>query len=69
MLVFLSIKFIFLYRIIAPKRLRDACLFEPTCSEYAILALKKFGFIKGWSLALKRIYRCKPPNGGCDFPN
>ncbi len=68
MLVFLSIRFIHFYRAVAPQRLRGACLFEPTCSEYAILALNKYGFIKGWRLALNRIGRCKQPNGGSDYP-
>ncbi len=68
MLVRLSIKLIYLYRLIAPKRLRKACLFEPTCSEYSILALKKYGLIKGWSMSLKRIISCKQPNGGIDYP-
>lgn len=67
-MVRLSIGFIHLYRFIAPKRVRRACLFKPTCSEYAVLALKKFGFRKGWSMAFKRISNCKQPNGGIDFP-
>lgn len=68
MLVWLSIKFILFYRAVAPQRLRDSCLYEPTCSEYSVLALKKYGFIKGWSLSLKRITSCKQPNGGIDYP-
>ncbi|ADZ91984.1 membrane protein insertion efficiency factor YidD [Marinomonas mediterranea] len=67
-MIWLSIKLILFYRAIAPKRLRNSCLFEPTCSEYAILALKKYGFSKGWSLSFKRITNCKQPNGGVDYP-
>ena len=67
-LVWFSIRLILLYRIVAPKRLRDSCLFEPTCSEYAVLALKKYGFLKGSSLSLKRIASCKQPHGGIDYP-
>lgn len=67
-MVRLSVLLIYLYRYLAPKRLRVACLFEPTCSEYAILALKKYGFIRGWSKAINRITRCKQPNGGIDYP-
>ncbi|MCK6263962.1 membrane protein insertion efficiency factor YidD [Vibrio sp. ZSDE26] len=66
MLVNVSLKLIYLYRLIAPRRFRDSCLFEPTCSEYAILALNKYGFFTGWVLALRRIGRCKHPNGGVD---
>ncbi|EPZ5901347.1 membrane protein insertion efficiency factor YidD [Vibrio fluvialis] len=67
-MVWLSIRLIYLYRIIAPNKLRQSCLFEPSCSEYAILALKKHGFVKGWQVALIRISRCKQPNGGVDYP-
>ncbi|KAA1160985.1 membrane protein insertion efficiency factor YidD [Pseudoalteromonas fuliginea] len=67
-MVWLSIKLIYFYRIIAPQRLRNSCLFEPTCSEYAILALKKYGFFRGWFLSFKRISSCKQPNGGIDYP-
>ncbi|EKO3451601.1 membrane protein insertion efficiency factor YidD [Vibrio fluvialis] len=61
-------RLIYLYRIIAPNKLRQSCLFEPSCSEYAILSLKKHGFVKGWQVALNRISRCKQPNGGVDYP-
>jgi len=46
------------------------CRFYPTCSEYGLLAIKKYGFIRGWIKTIKRIRRCKPDNyGSCvDFP-
>ncbi len=68
MLVKLSIKVIKLYQRLAPQKIRDACRFEPTCSNYAILALQKYGFWKGWKMALNRLGRCKYPNGGEDLP-
>ncbi|MDR2126424.1 MAG: membrane protein insertion efficiency factor YidD [Prevotellaceae bacterium] len=37
-----------------------SCRFTPTCSEYAIIALKKHGLIKGLWLAAKRILSCHP---------
>lgn len=40
------------------------CRFTPTCSEYGLEAIKKYGFIKGWSKALWRIMRCNPFNKG-----
>lgn len=40
-----------------------SCRFVPTCSEYALQALKKYGPIKGSWLALKRILRCHPGGG------
>ncbi|MBQ5357985.1 MAG: membrane protein insertion efficiency factor YidD [Alistipes sp.] len=40
-----------------------ACRFTPTCSQYALEALKKYGPIKGGWLALRRILRCHPWGG------
>lgn len=39
------------------------CRFYPTCSNYALEALEKYGFFKGWYLAIKRILRCNPWGG------
>ncbi|MGM9670284.1 MAG: membrane protein insertion efficiency factor YidD [Oscillospiraceae bacterium] len=36
------------------------CRFIPTCSEYALEALEKYGVLKGSWLAIKRISRCHP---------
>jgi len=45
------------------------CKFQPTCSSYAIEALKKYGFIKGWPKSLWRVMRCNPWScGGIDHP-
>ena len=44
-----------------------SCRFYPTCSEYAMIALKRYGFAKGTWLAIKRICRCNPwHKGGYD---
>ncbi|MGI6552400.1 MAG: membrane protein insertion efficiency factor YidD [Bacillota bacterium] len=40
------------------------CRFYPTCSQYAILSLEKYGLVKGSLLALKRISRCHPFHPG-----
>jgi uncharacterized protein len=40
-----------------------ACRFTPTCSEYTIVALEKFGTAKGLSLGIKRFLRCHPWGG------
>jgi putative membrane protein insertion efficiency factor len=43
------------------------CLYLPTCSEYAYIALHRFGAVKGSWLALKRLARCHPfAKGGLD---
>ena len=43
------------------------CLYLPTCSEYAYVALVRFGVIKGSWLAIRRLARCHPfAKGGLD---
>lgn len=37
-----------------------ACRFEPTCSTYGYLAVKRHGIVKGGFLAFKRIVKCHP---------
>jgi len=45
------------------------CIFYPSCSEYAILAVEKYGVLKGILKSIFRILRCHPFNpGGVDFP-
>jgi putative membrane protein insertion efficiency factor len=46
-----------------------SCRFSPTCSEYAMLALEKYGFVRGAILAAARVARCQPFHpGGIDLP-
>lgn len=43
------------------------CRFQPTCSQYALEAIQKYGALKGGMLALRRILRCNPLcKGGYD---
>ncbi len=45
------------------------CKYTPTCSEYAILAYKKYGVLKGTKMTYKRVKGCNhESNGGTDFP-
>lgn len=51
---------------ISPMR-PPCCRFIPTCSEYALEALEKYGALKGSWLALKRLSKCHPfHKGGYD---
>ncbi|WP_174788368.1 membrane protein insertion efficiency factor YidD [Vreelandella titanicae] len=68
MLVKVSIWLIFLYRRVASDKLRACCRYEPSCSEYAILALRKYSFFKGWKMTVKRLFSCRYPYGGIDYP-
>jgi putative membrane protein insertion efficiency factor len=59
--------FIKLYQRYAKSETRLRCCFTPSCSEYAILALKKYGMIYGCIKSIRRLQRCGPP-GGIDYP-
>jgi len=49
--------------------LPPACRFQPSCSEYMILAVRKYGAIRGAWRGVCRIARCHPWNaGGYDPP-
>ena len=55
----LLIKLINIYQS-APLSSHNSCRFVPTCSEYAKIAIDRFGAFKGSYLAIKRIIRCHP---------
>ena len=55
----LIIKLIRLYQKI-PIKTHNLCRYTPTCSEYMIIAIQKYGLIKGGYLGTKRILRCNP---------
>lgn len=47
--------------------MKPNCIYIPTCSQYAIDAIDKYGAIKGSFMAIKRILRCHPfHKGGYD---
>lgn len=48
---------------LSPLKLSGTCRFTPTCSQYALEALKKYGPIKGLYLSIRRILRCHPWGG------
>ncbi|MEA3359690.1 MAG: membrane protein insertion efficiency factor YidD [Thermodesulfobacteriota bacterium] len=53
-----------LYQLIISPFLPTSCRFTPTCSEYASLAINKYGIFKGGYLALIRILKCHPFHPG-----
>ena len=59
---------VLLYQKHAPEKIRRACLFTPSCSEYMLLAINKYGVIKGLIKGIDRLSRCHHPNGGTDYP-
>jgi len=62
------IKTIGFYRkYLSPLKTKTHCIYIPTCSEYAIEAIERYGPVKGMYLSIKRILRCNPfAKGGYD---
>ena len=54
------------YQALAPDEVRLRCVFTPSCSEYAVQALQKYGVCRGLPRIVRRLRRCQPPNGGTD---
>lgn len=61
----LCVFFIRLYQNFISPQLRKKgikCRFHPTCSNYGILAIQKYGVLKGVMKTWNRLYRCRPGN-------
>jgi putative membrane protein insertion efficiency factor len=67
-LVWLVLLPVHVYRaVLSPLKRGPSCRFLPTCSEYALTAVKQRGIIVGVALAMWRILRCNPLcRGGYD---
>ncbi len=62
------IQLIRVYQIIISPIFGKCCRFYPSCSDYTIEAIKKYGVIKGLYLFLKRIIKCHPFHPGGHDP-
>ena len=52
---------------LSPLKGHSTCIYFPTCSQYALEAIEKYGALKGGLLAVWRILRCNPfSKGGYD---
>lgn len=63
---------IILYQLFVRPIIKPCCRFYPSCSEYALSAIRTFGVLKGIKLACRRLLRCHPwSEGGYDpvLPN
>jgi uncharacterized protein len=60
---------VYAYRwLISPLIPAGTCKFHPSCSQYAIDALKKYGLVRGSLKAGRRLLRCHPwSHGGVDY--
>ena len=57
-----------IYQHYAPAAIRNKCRFEPSCSQYMILSLQKYGLWKGLWKGIHRLWRCHKLDGGFDAP-
>jgi len=60
----IAILFIKFYRLFISPLKPPTCRFVPTCSEYALQAIEKYGITRGGSMAIRRISRCHPFHPG-----
>ncbi len=61
--VWLPVALVRVYQYCISPMMPRVCRFEPSCSVYAVEALRKHGLIRGGWLAAKRILRCNPWGG------
>jgi uncharacterized protein len=55
--------------LVSPLLPANTCKFHPSCSEYAVLAIRKHGVFRGVPMAVRRLLRCHPwAQGGVDHP-
>jgi putative membrane protein insertion efficiency factor len=55
------------YQTLISPALPRRCKYEPTCSAYAVQAIRRYGILRGLVLAVWRLLRCNPfSNGGFD---
>ena len=56
-------------RLVSPFLPANTCKYHPSCSEYAVLAIRDRGVLRGVPLAVWRLLRCNPwSHGGVDYP-
>ena len=64
---YLGIAFVQLYRYTLARVLPPSCKYHPSCSQYALDALRRYGLVRGSILAGWRLLRCNPwSHGGVD---
>ena len=63
-----AIALVVLYRWTVSPLLGNRCKYHPSCSQYALDALREYGFLKGSILTAWRLLRCNPwSHGGVDY--
>ena len=66
-LAWMAIAFVVFYQRLISPLFPASCRYRPTCSQYTLTALKRYGFFRGGWMGLRRIMRCHPfCSGGYD---
>lgn len=68
MLKYLALKLLRAYQLLVSPMLGQNCRFSPSCSNYSMQAIERFGFFKGSWLTLRRLLRCHPFHPGGHDP-
>ena len=68
MLKYLALKLLRAYQLLISPMLGQNCRFSPSCSNYAMQAIERFGFFKGSWLTTRRLLRCHPFHPGGHDP-
>ena len=64
---YLAMGLVYGYRYTLGALFRGSCKYHPSCSQYAIDAVRSYGFVRGFVLAGWRLLRCNPwSHGGVD---
>lgn len=64
-----AVSFIAAYQRLISARRRSRCVFEPSCSAYAVLAIEHQGLARGLMATMRRLWRCRAENlGVIDYP-
>jgi uncharacterized protein len=64
LVVFFATVFIRAYQLLISPLVGPACRFSPSCSQYALEAICRYGAFKGLLLAIRRLLRCHPWHAG-----
>ena len=63
----LAVRTLRYYRSRIAPRFGSRCVFEPSCSRYGELAIRRFGIFRAVWLTSRRLWRCRPGRGGVDL--
>lgn len=67
-LAWLAIFVVRFYQTLISPMLPASCRYSPTCSQYTLIALRRYGFFRGAWMGLRRIMRCHPFHPGGHDP-